>query len=151
MRIEHAREVVPFAALRAVPEMPRLLAGFLEVDHELVPILRLEDLLRLELPGEAWVPGIDHRIVIARGGDALVGWAIEPGASVVRFSKEELARLPAGHSLNECAAFVIPRPPPEPSIVLLEVDRLMLEKERICVEDMRERVAERLSALSAAQ
>ena len=131
--------------------MPRLLAGFLEVDHELVPILRLEDLLRLDVSRQAWEPGIDHRIVIARSEDVLLGWAIERAASVVRYSKDELARLPAGHSLNECAAFVIPRTPPEPSIVIMEVDRLLLEKERVCVDDMRERVAERLSALSAAQ
>ena len=151
VRVPHVREVLPSLALQTVPEMPPLIRGFLALGDEMIPILRLEQLLRLEAASDtSWSKDeLSNQIVLIRTGDGSLGWTSRGDSTVLRFSHDELVRLPVGHSLNDCAEFVIARTPPEPSIVLLEPRRLLLEKERACVEELRARAVERLSELSS--
>lgn len=153
LRVSQVSEVVPVAALTQAPETPQVVAGFLSLAGIFVPIVRLDQLLRLE-PGTAgeWRPETDlsSRIVIAKSAEGPLGWFVAEGASLIRFAASELVPLPPGHVLNNCAERVIARTPPEPSIVMLEPDRVLLEKERICIEEIRTRMRERLTAFTSA-
>jgi purine-binding chemotaxis protein CheW len=153
LRVRDVRELLPAVALQAVPEMPPLLRGFVAIGRELIPILRLEQLLRLQnSPNNSWEEDrLSNQIVLIHGEGHPLGWTCGSDSSVIRIAAGELVRLPPGHSLNDCAEFVIARPPPEQSIVLLEPRRLLLEKERVCLEELRTRAAERISAIPARQ
>lgn len=149
LRVKHVLEVLPNVALHHVPETPPVVAGFLALDGTLIPIVRLEQLLQLDLrSAQNWNPegNLPNRIIVARVPGGLLGWIAAEGASIVRFAQSELVRLPSGHVLNSCAEQVIARTPPEPSIVLLEPERVLLEKERACIEEIRERMQERMAA-----
>ena len=151
LRVRHVVEVVPIAALTRAPEMPQVVEGFLSLAGSLIPVVRLHQLLRLDLgvAGE-WRPkeNLSSRIVIAKVSHGLLGWFAGEGAGLVPFKDSGLVRLPPGHVLNNCAEYVIARTPPEPSIVLLEPDRVLLEKERTCIEEIRTRMEERMSSFS---
>lgn len=153
LRVTQVSEVVPVAELNQVPETPQVIAGFLSLAGALVPIVRLDQLLRLASGAEGkWNPEeeLSSRIVISKTASGLLGWFIAEGASLIRFTASELVRLPQGHVLNNCAEYVIARTPPEPSIVMLEPDRVLLEKERTCVEEIRTRMRERMTAFTSA-
>ena len=153
LRVKDVLEVLPSVALTQAPEAPQVVAGFLSLDSQLVPVVRLEQLLKLDpAAGGSWNPdgNLSNRIVIARVSNGLLGWISAESTDLIRFDPFELVRLPPGHILNDCAEYVIARTPPEPSIVLLEPDRLLLEKERVCMEEIRERMRERVNAFSIA-
>ena len=151
LRVEAVSEVLPLVALRRAPETPAPVAGFLALDGRMIPVLHLEKLLRLDLEGTGWDPlgTLSNRIVVAEMPDGPLAWIAGPEAGLAHCEEVETVRLPPGHILNRCAQWVIARQPPEPSIVVLEPERLLLEKERACIEGLRERAQERLAALAA--
>jgi len=153
LRVNQVSEVVPVAALTQAPETPQVVAGFLSLAGALVPIVRLDQLLRLDPAATGdWKPeeGLSSRIVIAKTANGPLGWFIADEASLIRFTTSELVQLPPGHVLNNCAERVIARTPPEPSIVMLEPERVLLEKERSCIEEIRARMKERMTAFTSA-
>ncbi|HWL54071.1 MAG TPA: chemotaxis protein CheW [Chthoniobacteraceae bacterium] len=149
LRARHVAEVLPLMALERVPEAPRLIAGFLPVNDKVAPVIHLDRLLTLEPGSPPWDPqaSLSHRILMIKTPDGPLGWFISEEAGVERFDLAKIIRLPVGHVLNSYAQWVIPRRPPEPSIVLLEPSRLLLEKERRFIEQLRGRAEERLAAL----
>ncbi len=146
LEVSGVHEVVPMAELVTTPEMPPLLRGFLNLEGELVPVIRLENLLHLDFSNRRWAPESDvtAKILVARTEQGHVAWMTDPGLSLVSYHDGDTARLPASHVLNECAQRIIPRPPPEPSIVLLETDRLLLQKEKTILRQLTEREQSRL-------
>ena len=145
--LENVVEVLPSLALVKPPEMPPMLRGFANVEGRMIPLLRLEHLLKLQGASQPdWNPELDlgSMIVLARFDEVVVGWMVEGDARMLTYDHSEIVRLPAQHVLNNCAEWVIARTPPEPSIVLLEMSKLLLEKERKVLSELREREDERL-------
>jgi purine-binding chemotaxis protein CheW len=146
LEVSCVREVLPCAKLVRPPEMPRLLRGFLNLDGHLIPVVRLEQLLQLALEDPHWKPETQpqSRIIVAELEGQPVAWLVDEGVELLRFEKTQTVKLPRDHTLNNCASEVIPRPPPEMSIVLLDPGKLLLESERTRLAQLRSREQERL-------
>lgn len=146
LNLPHVVEVLPVVRLVKPPEMPRMLRGFVNVQGELIPVLRLEHLLQLDVSDD-WQPeeNLNGMIILARLGDLSAGWMTDGDARMLTYGFPEMVRLPADHVLNNCAEWVIARTPPEPSIVLIDPERLLLEKERMRLEELYARENERLA------
>ena len=140
-------EVLPCLALVKPPEMPPMLRGFANVEGRMIPMLKLEHLLKLQgVDKSGWNPEDDlgSMIVLARLHETVVGWMVQGNVRMLNYDHSEMVRLPAQHVLNNCAEWVIARKPPEPSIVLLEMSKLLLEKERRVLLELQDRENERL-------
>ncbi len=146
LNLPHVVEVLPVVRLVKPPEMPKMLRGFVNVQGQLIPILRLEHLLQLDV-SEDWQPeeNLNGMIVIVHLGEVLAGWMTDGDARMLSYGFPEMVRLPADHVLNNGAEWVIARTPPEPSIVLIDPSRLLLEKERVRLTELQERENERLA------
>ena len=145
-------EVLPCLALVKPPEMPPMLRGFANVEGRMVAMLKLDHLLKLQgVDKSAWNPEDDlgSMIVIARLQDTVIGWMVQGNVRMLNYDHSEMVRLPAQHVLNNCAEWVIARTPPEPSIVLLEMSKLLLEKERRVLLELQDRENERLREMES--
>ncbi|MDB6139427.1 MAG: chemotaxis protein CheW [Verrucomicrobiaceae bacterium] len=140
------REVVPSVKLVTVPEMPRLLRGFVAIDQEMVPVIRLEQILD---PGASSPPmRLQDRIVIIELEGQALGWLADADMETLHFRTRDTVALPAGHVLNRCATHVVSVNPP---IVLLNPQLLLLEAERARLQQLRQRLQERLADVGAAE
>lgn len=144
--ISHVREILPCVKLVHPPEMPYILRGFVNVEQELIPVLRLEGLLQLDLEDSHWNPerNLGSRILVANLDGLAVAWMVDEGVEMLRYKVAETVKLPGNHILNNCADHVIPRPPPEMSIVLLQAKKLLFESERVRVAQLLRREKQRL-------
>jgi purine-binding chemotaxis protein CheW len=147
LEVALVREVLPMLELVRPPEIPGMLRGFVNLEGRMIPVLRLEHLLQLNLQGSSWEPegDPDAVIVIAEVDGLELAWMAAPDPELISFAPEERARLPKDHVLNNCAEYVIARQPPEPSIVLLAPARLLLEAERQRLAQLAERERQRLA------
>jgi len=149
--LAHVVEVLPAVSLVKPPETPPLLRGFVNVEGRMIPLLRLERLLRLQVRDQVWNPEEDlsSMIVLAEVDEIVLGWMVMGDARMISYDRTETVKLPSQHVLNNCAEWVIARKPPEPSIVLLEMNRLLLEKERVMIAELRDREEARLREVDA--
>jgi purine-binding chemotaxis protein CheW len=150
--ISQVEEVLPIVRLVKPPEMPKMLRGFVNVGGALIPVIRLENLLRLNTGSTPWAPEIDlsSTIIVADLSGLKVAWMAGADANILTYPVADTVRLPADHVLNNCAERVIARTPPEPSIVLLDPARLLLESERVRLAELQGREQERVAALADA-
>jgi len=150
--ISHVEEVLPIVRLVKPPEMPKILRGFVNIGGTLIPVIRLENLLRLNAGSTPWAPEIDlsSTIIVADLSGLKVAWMAAPDANILTYAASETVRLPSDHVLNNCAAQVIARTPPEPSIVLLDPARLLLESERVRLAELQSREQDRIAAFADA-
>lgn len=146
LEVRYVREVLPCVRLVRPPEMPGMLRGFLNLEGQLIPVLRLEQLLQLALNDPNWNPEkqTQSRIIVAEMEGQRLAWLVDEGVELLRFEQGETVRLPRDHTLNNCASQVIPRPPPEMSIVLLDPGKLLFESERTRLAQLQSREQDRL-------
>lgn len=141
-------EVVRSVRLLTPPELPPLVRGFMNVGGRLVPVIRLEKLLgSTQPPLEEGEMSLADRVVIARVGDTQVAWVAGADMEPLAYRTRDMVPLPADHVLNNCATHLLPQTPP---VILLAADKLLLESERMRLEQLSGRVAERLSLLETA-
>lgn len=150
--ISHVEEVLPVVQLVKPPEMPQMLRGFVNIGGALVPVIRLENLLRLNAGSTPWAPEIElsSTIIVADLSGLKVAWMAASDANILTYVVSETVRLPNDHVLNNCAERVVARTPPEPSIVLLDPVRLLLESERVRLAELQSREQERIAAFADA-
>jgi len=148
--IGQVEEVLPMVRLVKPPEMPAVLRGFVNLEGVLIPVIRLENLLRLDTSADSWHPetNLSSVIIVANLSGLLVAWMAEEDVSTLRYDSTATVRLPTNHVLNNCAERVIARTPPVPSIVLLEAERLLLESERVRLVELQLRVQVRAEAFA---
>lgn len=141
--VSYVVEVIPSVKLVVPPEMPPLLRGFIAIKKTLVPVIRLEKLLEgKDAPDTAMQ--LSDRLIITRVGDFQVAWLADADMEPLSYLQAERVPLPADHVFNHCAAYVLPLTPP---VVLLDMAKVLLEGERVRLEQLREKESERLALL----
>lgn len=128
----HVVEVLPMMKLITPPEMPPLLRGFAAIGRELVPVIHLERLMGQEVPA---APSVDlqDRIIVIRIPGGRLAWRSGPDMEPLPYRTREVNPLPPEHVLNNCASGVLPGTPP---ITVLEPDLLLLEAERLRLQEL---------------
>jgi purine-binding chemotaxis protein CheW len=122
------QEIVPMAALACPPGLPSFLAGFLGVDGRTIAIIRLAHLF--DLPEET--PELFTPILILRHGTPSCAILAQRVDRMVEVADEAVLPVPQRHILGDCArgAFIMDGGP----VIILDPDRLLLMKERRCLE-----------------
>lgn len=136
------QEITLMARLSTPAGLPTVLAGFLNVAERAIPVIRLHRLLHLPEP----IYGLYTQIVILRNADeSLVGWIVDRVAHVVTVPEAEIMAVPANHAFNDCTTGVFTYEGTPVSIVA--PGRVLLEKERQCIDQFRAMEQERLREL----
>lgn len=140
---ESVQEIVPLATLALVPGQPPLIEGFLNLRGAAVPVLRLGRLLGLA-PAE---PGLHTPVIILRGQACPAGLLVDAAIEVARTGREESRPIPGNACFNDCTQAVVEAA--GRTVHVLSPERLLLEKERQCVAELREEAQRRLNELEA--
>lgn len=135
----HVVEVLPMMRLVVPPEMPPLLRGFAAIGRDLVPVIHLERLLGQAVP-PAQAVELQDRLIIARIPGGRLAWRSGPGMEPLPYRTRDVVALPPDHVLNNCASGVLPEQPP---VILLEPAKLLLESERLRLEELCEKATAR--------
>ena len=136
-------EIVLVPALLRLPGQPPVLEGFINLRGSAVPVVKLDRLFHLESrPPELHMP-----LIIVTGGEGAVALAVDRVQDVAHIPKTDLRPLENGHSFNDCAIaeFDFGRR----AGALLESGRILLQKERQCLAELRERMQAELDSLAA--
>ncbi len=140
--IDSVHEVLPSLKLSLLPEMPPLVRGFLTLDQETIPVIRLETFLNVPpLPDSL---GLNDRIIVANLPGLRVAWVTEPHLEPITYRRAELLPVPPGLILNGCALGLLATTPPT---ALLSPSRLLMEAETQWLSELQQRTQERLSHL----
>lgn len=144
VRLESLQEIVPMARLSIPPGLPHILQGFLNLGGGAVPVLRLDRLFGFpEQTLDLYTPLV---ILNVRGNP--VALLVEEVLEVAALPKTALLPVDPNHSFNGCAEATVEfRGIPAH---LLDIGRLLLEKERRCVADFQRVEQGRLQKLSNA-
>lgn len=140
----HVVEVLPSLRLVTPPEMPPLLHGFIAVAGRLIPVIRLEKILHGP-HFDSQRMGLEDRLVVARLGRLEVAWVAGADMEPMSYRTRDCVVLPPDHLLNNCASHIVPGAL-EP-VVVLSTEKLLLEEERLRLDQLRQMAAERISLL----
>jgi purine-binding chemotaxis protein CheW len=138
----HVQEVVLMATLSGPPDLPRLLAGFLNLEGMAVPVLRLDRLFGLtEQPTGPYTP-----LVVLRGLGGPLALLAERVTRIRSVAETAVLLLPDNHVFNDCVEAMVTED--ERVLLLLAPERLLLEKEQQCLAELQDREQTRLRALA---
>jgi purine-binding chemotaxis protein CheW len=139
---EDVREAVLVPALSRLPGQPAVLEGFLNLRGAAVPVVKLDRLLDAgDRPLSLHTPLL---ILEARGGEASA-LAVDRIDDVLSVPAEEFRPVGKEQSFNECAIAEFPFG--GRGAALLDTGRILLEKERQCIAELRGRVQAQLDSL----
>lgn len=140
------QEITLMARLSKPSGLPLVIAGFLNVAQQAVPIIRLHRLLDLPEPPL----GLYTQILLLRGaaGPSL-GWIVDRVAQVVRIQQDDLLPVPENHCFRDSAKGIFTIN--DTSVSLLVPDRMLLEQEQRCLLAFQAREQERLRELENAE
>lgn len=137
-------QITPIAALDESPGMPKLLAGFLNLAGETVPVVRLGSLFgQADTPTHVWTP-----LIILRESDMRLALLVDEVLEVVRIDEKAISTLPPGRVLNDSVEGVVRLA--DKSVLLLSPERLLLQQELRVVTELQELAQNRLGGLEAA-
>jgi purine-binding chemotaxis protein CheW len=143
VRVAQVEEVLPIASLSQEPGSPAILAGFLNLDGEPVPVLRLSRLIEaLDAPSEM---ELHTPVLLARHADRRLGLIVRRVLRIVRAQTVELAALGA-HGVAPEAIEVEGR-----LIPVFSVEGLLLEEERARLAKLQDAQRNRLRDLQGAR
>ncbi len=138
-------EVAPLPELSAPPGMPATLEGFLNLGGEAVAVVDAAKLFGLG--ADADVDPIYRHILVMRDGSQLMGLLVDRVEDLRRFDDGSVRASGAGRSLNDCVRGEIDDG--GPVIHVLASDRILMEAERVRLDDLRHLEQARLDALDA--
>ena len=139
------QEIVLMARLSKPNGLPALIAGFLNLAQTCVPILRLDRMLQLPEPKFE----LYTQILILRDPAKMpMGWIVDRVAQIVPVRRDEVLPVPENHCFQNCATGVLVRK--DVSISILAPERILLERERRCIQEFQAREEERLRELEPA-
>jgi purine-binding chemotaxis protein CheW len=136
------QEIALMARLSKPNGLPALIAGFLNLAQKSVPVLRLDRLLRLPEPTFELYTQI---LILRDAAKRPMGWIVDRVAQVVTVRRDEVLPVPENHCFQDCATGVLVRN--ETSISILAPERVLLERERRCMQEFQAREEERLREL----
>ncbi len=135
------REIVPMALLSRPPGLPALLEGFLNLAGTAVPVVRLDRLFHLpELALGLYTP-----LLILRTSEDRVALMVESVRGIVAVPPDDIRAGFDGGSFNDCVEGEFTAG--ERVVHLLSLERLLLEKERQCLAELRAVEQDRLRDL----
>jgi purine-binding chemotaxis protein CheW len=142
--LREVQEVVLMAQLSGPPDLPAVIAGFLNLEGEAIPVLRLDRMLRLaERPAGMYTP-----LIVLRGLDGRLALMVERVNRIRAVAEEAVLPLPENHTFNDCVEGMVTEG--ERVLLLLAPARLLLEKEQQCLAELLDREQERLLAMGEA-
>ncbi|MEA3209786.1 MAG: purine-binding chemotaxis protein CheW [Chthoniobacter sp.] len=137
------QEITLLARLSTPSGLPSVLAGFLNLADRPIPIVRLHRLLDLSEP----VHGLYTQILILRDQDGnSVGWIVDRVVNVLTVRQPEIMTVPENQCFKDCTEGVFTFNDLQVSIIA--PGRVLLEKERQCVNEFRDMEQERLRELA---
>jgi purine-binding chemotaxis protein CheW len=139
--LEDVQEILPLAELSRPPTGPALLAGFAIVGAEPVPVIRLSRLFGFpETP-----PGLYTPMLLLLAPRMRLGLLVDRVSQIIAVTDDAILPAPDGYSLNHCVTGIVRRD--EGPILLLSPERLLLEQERTCLDELEAAERLRLSRL----
>lgn len=141
--ISCVQELTFMAELSHPAGCPAILRGFLDVGGAAVPVVDLRRVLGLDVVE----PSLHTPLILLRGASMPLALLVDRLSREVTVPDKDTRPVAAGDSLNgciECETTVERR-----AVHVLSVPNLLLEKERLCLEDLRLREQLRLDALRA--
>lgn len=136
--VREVQEIVPMAQLSGPPDLPALLAGFLNLEGEAIPVLRLDRMLRL--PGQP--AGLYTPLIVLRGLDSRLALMAQRVHRIRTVAEETVLPLPESHTFNDCVDGMVTEG--DRVLLLLSPARLLLEKEQQCLAELQDREQARL-------
>jgi purine-binding chemotaxis protein CheW len=144
LALHEVEEVVPLATLSRPPNLPSVLAGFLNLGGEAVPVLRLDRLFELpDLKTGKYTP-----LVLLRHPDYRLALLVEKVSRILSVADDAVLPIRENQSFNDCAEGVATID--GQVVLLLSAERILLEKEQLCLAEFRDREQARLRALEDA-
>jgi len=141
LRTGAVQEVLFLPRLARPPGLPALVAGFLDLRGEVVPVVRLDRLLDAG-SGE---PGLYTPLVVLRGPS--VALQVDRVDQVRHCEPAAMVAVRAGHCFNECAEAEVAV---EGGLAhVLNPERLLLAEEHQRLQEWRERAQRYLAELEA--
>lgn len=136
------QEIMLMAHLSTPGGLPPVLAGFLNLGNRPIPVIQLHRLLELSEP----VHGLYTHILILRDQEGgTVGWIVDRVANVVTVAATEIMAVPEKQCFKDCTEGIFTFN--KTHVSLLAPDRILLEKERLCIDRFREMEQQRLRDL----
>lgn len=139
--VEMVQEIVPMAALARPPGQPSLLEGFLNLHGTAVPVLRMHRLFDLP-PAE---PGLYTPLVILRGEGHPTALLVDGVIEISSAPADAFSPIRENSCFNNCSQAQVELD--GRTIHLLSPERLLLEKERLCVAEFQARTQRLLDEL----
>lgn len=137
-------EIIPMAELQSPPGAPKVLAGFLNLAGELIPVVRLHRLFGLpEVPPELWTP-----LVVLRDRSRRLALWVDSVNRTLTIDDADVLPLPLPQVTNECVVGVV-RSGKE-SLSLLSPQSLLLEQENRAVAELQQMIQQRIDSLEGA-
>jgi purine-binding chemotaxis protein CheW len=128
--VEDVQEILPLAELSRPPACPALLAGFVNIGAEPVPVISLSRLFDFpEAP-----PGLYTPLLLLRAPRTRLALLVDRVSQIIALSDDAVSPMTNGHSVNNCVTGVTRWE--ESPILLLSAERLLLEKERKCLAEL---------------
>jgi purine-binding chemotaxis protein CheW len=139
--VNEVREIVPMAELSRPPGSPSILAGFLNLAGQPLPVIRLNRMFGLpDQPLGLYTP-----LLILRGPDQRLALQVDRVSQITAIAAGAI--LPAGdhHSFNDCVLGMLRLA--DEVVLLLSLERILLDKERQCIAELEAAEQERLREL----
>jgi purine-binding chemotaxis protein CheW len=143
LRLEFVSEITAMAELSRPPLLPRLLEGFLNIGGMPIPVIRLGEMLGLSSdPLELYTP-----LILLRNKQQPMALLVKSVTGIFSVPEAAVSPLAPGDSFNGCAESQLTLP--DETIVLLSLDRLLLEKEQRAISEFQAIEARRLLQAAA--
>jgi purine-binding chemotaxis protein CheW len=139
--LREVEEILPLATLSCPPNLPSILAGFLNLGGTAVPVLRLDRLF--ELPAVS--PARYTPLVLLRNADYRLALLVDEVSRILTVAENALVPIGAQQSFNDCVEAVATVD--DHVVLLLSAQRILLEKEQQCLAEFQDREQARLRAL----
>lgn len=144
VRSAEVTEIVPIAALQTPPAAPAILAGFLNLGGELIPVIRVRHLFGLpELPTELWTP-----LIILKNRDQRLAMLVDSVSCTLVVDDDAILPLPSQQLTNSGVIGLIRSD--ADSISLLSPQRLLLDQESLAIAQLQQLVQKRIDDLEGA-
>ncbi len=142
--VDSVSEILTIPLLARPPTTPAILEGFLNLAGTAVPVLRLDRLFGLpEQPIGIYTP-----LIVLRASAVLAALLVDGIDEVITLSDSTFAPLDDSHSFNGCAKAVVQTG--GGPLHLLSIERLLLEQERLCLQQCQSAEQLRLQRLAEA-
>lgn len=134
------QEIVFVPALTRLPGQPAVIEGFLNLRGRAFPVVKLDRLFDL-----AGRPLGLHASLLVLNGQRAVALAVDHAEEVASVPRDQFRAVGEGQSFNDCAVAEFDFA--GRAVTLLDPNRILLEKERQCLAELRAKAQAELASL----